>query len=179
MLRLEVHYEGKHYISYQRITSILRFSEHLSFSLWNNWNKLPIFYFLLNIRCWNYTYFYFFTIKTWKKLITHTCKPLQILAYICFLKMQLLLCELPLLKLLDAGSGLFSFLQFSENTAYILPSYLLHTDDTSVYICLLGMADFLVLSSAPKQNAKAKNNQYKSLWLSYWMRTALSYSHPV
>lgn len=91
----------------------------------------------------------------------------EIPVHICCLKMQLLLCQLPLLKLLDTGGGLFSFLQFSENTAYILPSYLLHTDDTSVYICLLGMEDFLVLSSAPKQNAKAKNNQYKSLWLIY------------
>lgn len=80
--------------------------------------------------------------------------------------MQLLICQLPLLKLLDTG-GVFSFLQFSENTAYILPSDLLHTDDTSAYICLSGIADFLVLSSAPKQNAKAKNNQYKSLWLIY------------
>lgn len=73
--------------------------------------------------------------------------------YICYLKIKLPLCQLPLLKLLDTGGGNFSFLQFSENTAYILPSYLLHTADTSVYICLLGTADFLVLSSAPKQNA--------------------------
>lgn len=39
-------------------TSILRFPEHLSFSLWSNWNKLPIFYFLLSIRCWNYTFLF-------------------------------------------------------------------------------------------------------------------------
>lgn len=78
--------------------------------------------------------------------------------------MQFLLCQLPLLKCLDTGDGLFSSLQFSEDAAYILPSYLLHD---SIWICLWGMADFVVLSSAPKQNVKVMSNWYKSLWLVY------------
>lgn len=81
--------------------------------------------------------------------------------------MQFLLCQLPLLKRLDTGGGIFSFLQFSEDVAYIFLLNLLHTDHPSVWICLWGMADFLVLSSAPKQNVKAMSNQYKSLWLVY------------
>lgn len=166
-----VHYEGKCCISYQRIQAYLE-SQSTSVSCSGTTQTSFLYFTSYSTSDAEITSFYLFKIKTWKKLITHTHTNLskycnEIPAYIYYLKMQLLLCQLPLLKLLDTGGGLFSFLQFSENTAYILPSYLLHTDDTSVYICLLGMADFLVLSSAPKPNAKAKSNQYKSLWLIY------------
>lgn len=92
--------------------------------------------------------------------------------YIYWLKMQFLLCQLPLLNSLDTGGSLFPFLHISEAAAYILPLYLLHTDHASVWSCLWGIIDFLILSSAPKENVKTMSIQYKSLCLVYWMQTA-------